>query len=65
MASFPGIFCGPRFKLALALALFNSILLLAVMGLLEQSFRRSLVRESNDKGTGIARGVAFMPRALC
>jgi class 3 adenylate cyclase len=59
VAESTGIFCSLRFKFALALALFSSILMLAVMGLLEQSIRRSLVRESIEKGIGIARGVAF------
>lgn len=53
------IFSGLRFKFALALALFSSALMLTVMGLLEQNIRRSLVRESIEKGVGIARGVAF------
>jgi adenylate cyclase len=48
-----------RFKFALALALFSSILMVAVMLLLERRLRDTLVQESIDKGLGIARGLAF------
>ena len=48
-----------RFKFALLLALFSGVLMLAVMLLMEQNIRNSLVRENIEKGLGIARGVAF------
>ena len=52
-------FTSLRFKFALALALFSSILMVTVMLLLEQRLRDTLVQESIDKGLGIARGLAF------
>lgn len=52
-------FASLRFKFALALALFSSILMVSVMLLLEQRLRDTLVQESIDKGLGIARGLAF------
>lgn len=52
-------FSSLRFKFALALALFSSLLMVAVMLLLEQRLRETLVRESINKGLGIARGLAF------
>ncbi len=52
-------FSSLRFKFALALALFSSILMVAVMLLLEQRLRETLVQESIDKGLGIAQGLAF------
>lgn len=52
-------FSSLRFKFALALALFSSVLMVAVMLLLEQRLRETLVRESVDKGLGVARGLAF------
>lgn len=48
-----------RCKFALLLALFGGCLMLAVVGLLAKTMRESLIRESIDKGIGIARGVAF------
>lgn len=48
-----------RFRFALLLALFSGALMLAVMLLMEQNIRNSLVRENIEKGLGIARGVAF------
>ena len=59
MARAVGRFNSLRFKFALALALFSSILMVAVMLLLEQRLRETLVRESIDKGIGVARGLAF------
>lgn len=52
-------FASLRFKFALALALFSSLLMVTVMLLLEQRLRDTLVQESIDKGLGIARGLAF------
>ncbi len=52
-------FASLRFKFALALALFSSLLMVAVMLLLEQRLHDTLVKESIDKGLGIARGLAF------
>ncbi len=52
-------FSSLRFKFALALALFSSLLMIAVMLLLEQRLHQTLVRESIDKGLGVARGLAF------
>ena len=52
-------FASLRFKFALALALFCSLLMITVMLLLEQRLRETLVSESIDKGLGIARGLAF------
>ncbi len=52
-------FSSLRFKFALALALFSTLLMVAVMLLLEQRLRETLVQESIDKGLGIARGLAF------
>lgn len=52
-------FASLRFKFALALALFSSLLMVSVMLLLEQRLRDTLVQESIDKGLGIARGLAF------
>lgn len=54
-----GVFSGLRFKFALVLALFSGFLMLSVMILLEQNIRASLIRESIEKGIGIARGIAF------
>lgn len=59
MAKSPGFFSSLRFKFAFVLALFSGVLVLGMMFLLEQDIRASLVRESIDKGVGIARGVAF------
>lgn len=59
MARDVGRFASLRFKFALALALFSSVLMVTVMLLLEQRLRDALVRESIDKGIGIARGLAF------
>ena len=52
-------FSSLRFKFALALALFSSVLMVAVMLLLEQRLRETLVQESIEKGLGIAQGLAF------
>jgi len=52
-------FTSLRFKFALALALFSSLLMVTVMLLLEQRLRETLVQESIDKGLGIAQGLAF------
>ena len=59
MARQLGRFSSLRFKFALALALFSSILMVTVMLLLEQRLRETLIRESIDKGLGIASGLAF------
>ena len=53
------LFSSLRFKFALTMALFSGLLMVAVMVLLEQNFRESLLRENIEKGIGIARGVAF------
>jgi len=52
-------FSSLRFKMALTLALFGAVLIIAVMIFLESSLRQTLIRESIEKGLGIARGVAF------
>ena len=52
-------FASLRFKFALALALFSSLMMVTVMVLLEQRLRDTLVQESIDKGLAIARGLAF------
>jgi len=54
-----GFFSSLRFKMALLLALFGAVLIIAVMLFLESSLRQTLTRESIEKGLGIARGVAF------
>lgn len=59
MASSVGRFRSLRFKFALALALFSTVLMAMVMLLLEQRLRETLVRESIDKGLAAARGLAF------
>ncbi|GAB6081294.1 hypothetical protein JCM30471_02080 [Desulfuromonas carbonis] len=59
MAERIAVFASLRFKFALLLALFSGALMLAVMLLMEQNIRSSLVRENIEKGLGIARGVAF------
>ena len=59
MAKTGTLFTSLRFKFALVLALFSAFLMLAVMGLLEQNLRQTLVRQNIQKGIGIARGVAF------
>ena len=59
MASGVSRFSSLRFKFALALALFSSLLMVTVMLLLEQRLHSTLIRESIDKGLGVARGVAF------
>lgn len=59
MVEGPGFFSSLRFKFAFVLALFSGVLALGMMFLLEQDIRTSLIRESIDKGLGIARGVAF------
>jgi class 3 adenylate cyclase len=41
------------------MAIFSGLLMLGVILMLEQNFRESLIRESIEKGLGIARGVAF------
>lgn len=46
-------------KFTWLLAIFGGLLLLAVILLLEQNFRRSLIRENIDKGLGVARGIGF------
>ncbi len=52
-------FSSLRFKFALLLAVFGGCLMLAVVGLLAEGMRESLIRQNIDKGVGIARGVAF------
>lgn len=52
-------FASLRFKFALALALFSSLLMVAVMLLLEQRLREALIGENIDKGLAAARGLAF------
>lgn len=52
-------FASLKFKFALALALFCSILMISVMLILEQRLRETLVSENIDKGLGVARGLAF------
>lgn len=59
MADGPGFFSSLRFKFTFILAFFSGVLALGMMFLLEQDIRTSLIRESIDKGLGIARGVAF------
>lgn len=54
-----GFFSSLRFKFAFTMALFSGLLMLAIILLLEQNFRESLVRANIEKGLGIARGVAF------
>lgn len=54
-----GFFSSLRFKMALTLALFGAVLITSVMVFLENSLRQTLIRESIEKGLGIARGVAF------
>jgi class 3 adenylate cyclase len=54
-----GVFASLRFKFALTLALFGGLLTLSVLIFLENSFRQTLIRESIEKGMGVARGVAF------
>ncbi len=48
-----------RFKFALFMALVIGLFILGGLILFEQNLRRSLVRESVDKGVGVARSVAF------
>lgn len=59
MAETVSFFSSLRFKFALLLALFSGALMLVVMFLLAENLRSTLVRESIDKGLGIAQGVAF------
>jgi class 3 adenylate cyclase len=54
-----GFFASLRFKFALTLALFGGLLTLSVLIFLENSLRQTLIRESIEKGLGVARGVAF------
>ena len=59
MASPVGRFASLRFKFAAVIALFSTLLMAAVMVLLEQRLRETLVQESIDKGLTAARGLAF------
>ena len=59
MAKKIGFFASLRFKFALTLALFGGLLTLSVLIFLENSLRQTLIRESIEKGLGVARGVAF------
>lgn len=59
MAEKIGFFSSLRFKFALTIALFGGLLTLSVLVFLENSFRQTLIRESIEKGMGVARGVAF------
>lgn len=54
-----GFFSSLRFKFAFTMAVFSGLLMVGVIFTLEQNFRESLIRESIEKGLGIARGVAF------
>lgn len=59
MAETVGFLSSLRFKFALLMALVISLFILGGLFLTEQNMRRSLVRESVEKGVGVARGVAF------
>ncbi len=59
MAKKISFFASLRFKFALTIALFGGLLTLSVLIFLENSFRQTLIRESIEKGMGVARGVAF------
>lgn len=59
MAKKIGFFASLRFKFALTLALFGGLLTISVLIFLENNFRQTLIRESIEKGVGVARGVAF------
>ncbi len=52
-------FASLRFKYTLLMALLIGFFILGGIFLAEQNLRRSLVRESVEKGVGVARGVAF------
>jgi len=53
------LFASLRFKFTLLMALVIGFFILGGLFLTEQNMRRSLVRESVEKGVGVARGVAF------
>lgn len=53
------MFSSLRFKFAVLLALFSTLMMLGAMVLLEKDIRSSLIDENIRKGVGIARGVAF------
>jgi len=52
-------FSSLQLKFTWLLAIFGGLLLLAVILLLEQNFRSSLIRENVEKGLGVARGIGF------
>ena len=59
MADTVGFLSSLRFKFALLMALVIGLFILGGLFLAEQNMRRSLVRESVEKGVGVARAVAF------
>ncbi len=59
MADSVGFFSSLRFKFALLMVLVIGLFILGGLFLFEQNLRSSLVRESVEKGVGVARSVAF------
>lgn len=59
MAESVRFFSSLRFKFALLMALVIALFIVGGLFLAERNMRRSLVRESIDKGVGVARAVAF------
>lgn len=59
MADSVGFLSSLRFKFSLLMALVIGLFILGGLFLTEQNMRRSLVRESVEKGVGVARSVAF------